>query len=174
MHLALDQNKYKATGDFLASQELYRSIVYADQMRGHAFVRFENQCFLVPGFKTASYANAYGVAIERRSAQELLAQSLSRWKLHAYSSNSSDDVDAISETVQYIFETLEQLGAYAIDLSDVREDSIHPEHMAAVLRATYQCKSQVKGWTDALNCAKNAAMATGKNIQDIFFGLDKD
>lgn len=93
------------------------------------------------------------------------------WKRHLFDLNAPTDVDALSETVESILEVLSEHGPAAIDLTNLSDNGVQGEHLAAILRTTATWDCQTPGWLQALQVAKLALQREGVDPQDALYGL---
>ena len=85
--------------------------------------------------------------------------------------NAPSDVDAISRTIDGVFEAAIQLGPKAIDLREINPAQVHGEHLAAVLRATFAFRDRTPGWQHAIGVARIALERAGLDPEDALYGL---
>ena len=95
------------------------------------------------------------------------------WQQYIANPSASGDVDALSETAQSVFETLAKYGPTGIALVNLDPTTIHGEHLATVLRATFKWRGQVPGWNESLTVAAKALTRAGINPTDALFGLSQ-
>lgn len=94
-----------------------------------------------------------------------------RWQRFVLDPSASSDVDALSETVESVFDAMAAYGPSFIVLSGLSPATVQGEHLAAVLRTTFVWRSEVPGWNDALTVAAQALAAAGVDPGDALFGL---
>lgn len=105
-----------------------------------------------------------------RQAKAIAAFSV-YWKKFLMDPRASVDVDAISESIDHIYEAIDQFGPGGIDLNNLRAQDVNGEHLAAILRATSSWKTLVPGWIDALQVAAAALKIANVDAEDALFGL---
>ncbi len=98
-------------------------------------------------------------------------ESTHEWNKYLTDVNAPVDVDALTETIGYVFQTMHKYGAGAVNLCNVQSSSVNGEHLAAILRATSSVKNFTPGWTNALEVAKTALSNQGVVVEDALFGL---
>ena len=125
----------------------------------------------VSNIQYGSYSDAPTQSfIARKKAVERVAGAL-KWRLHVTNPAASNDVDALTETVEYVYDALEEFGPHAINLRGLNPDAIQVEHLAAVLRATSMSRDETPGWGDALVVAKVALEAAHIEPDEVLLGL---
>lgn len=92
------------------------------------------------------------------------------WTLYVLDRTAPVDIDAISETVDWVFETLVDGGMIDFRL-DV--DRVNGEHLACALRCTYSMQERVKGWKTGLEIARQALIRDGVDPEDALIGLNE-
>lgn len=91
------------------------------------------------------------------------------WSKYLFDPTAPDDVDAMTETVGWLFEDL--LAGNPIDLTGLKSDEINPYHLAVILRGTYTRQDIIPGWREAYFVAKEAL--SKEDAEDALLGLDK-
>lgn len=128
--------------------------------------------FIAPRFLQGSFADASAYVVEKSLVGSIFTTSVApRWKTHLFSRDASSDFDAISETVESVFEAVSNLGPGSISLQDVSAESVHPEHLVAVLRATFPSRDKIPGWRKALEEAPEALRRAGFDPDEVLVGL---
>ena len=93
------------------------------------------------------------------------------WRRFLFDPTASTDVDAISETIDSVFDAMAKVGPTAIDLRGVAVDNVSAEHLVAVLRATYLDRETVPGWPYALAQAPDALRRFELDPNEVLVGL---
>lgn len=83
---------------------------------------------------------------------------------------TAQDVDAVSETVEFAYELLSRWGASSLNMHRTLEAK-NPIHLAAVLRVSVDVKDRVPGWESALAYAADLTVRSGLDVDDALFGL---
>jgi len=109
--------------------------------------------------------------LETHNQESSALKVATKWKHHLYSIHSATDVDAISDTVESVFEAVTQLGPTSVDLRGVASNSVNAEHLVAVLRATNASKDLIPGWKHALGEAPAALRRAGLDPEEVLVGL---
>jgi hypothetical protein len=87
------------------------------------------------------------------------------WLDRVHDRSLSDDVDALTETVELLFQDLAQ--GRSIDLRSL-SSQVNPIHLAVVLRA---CSDDVPGWKEAVDLAYNTCLEDGIDPHDALYGM---
>ncbi|MBB6582768.1 hypothetical protein [Ralstonia solanacearum] len=111
------------------------------------------------------------VEVEEELKVQAQLQALRQWKRYVFDPASPTDVDAISETVDRVFDVISEFGPGALSLADVRPDEVQGEHLAAVLRASSSWADAVPGWSNALQVAATALTNSGIDPNDALYGM---
>lgn len=111
------------------------------------------------------------VEVEGELKAQALLQVLRQWKRYVFDPSSPTDVDAISETVDRVFDVISEFGPGALSLVGIRPEKVQGEHLAAVLRASSSWADTVPGWRDALNVAALALSNAGIDPNDALYGM---
>jgi hypothetical protein len=93
------------------------------------------------------------------------------WRKHVCDAEASPDIDALTETAEAVMTLLAEYGPTRLNLRGLNAAAVQGEHLATLLRATFSWRSQVPGWSEALNVAKVALMRTGIDPEEALFGL---
>jgi hypothetical protein len=94
-----------------------------------------------------------------------------KWQRLVLDPGAPVDVDAISETVDAIYEVIDAYGPAIISFEDVRSERVQGEHLAAALRATSPWRQEILGWQTALDVARDALASGGVDPNDALYGL---
>jgi hypothetical protein len=94
-----------------------------------------------------------------------------KWRRLVLDPRSSVDVDAISETVDAVYEAIDTYGSSFISFENLDPQTVQGEHLAAALRATSPWRAEVPGWHSALGVAKAALTNSGVSPDDALYGL---
>ncbi len=105
-----------------------------------------------------------------KSANDIEALSV-RWKTNLTNPAVAADVDSISETIDAIYEVIGQFGPGAINLRSTLDGQINAAHLASILRATFQIRSDISGWNTARDKAKQLLPLAGIDVNDALAGL---
>lgn len=82
----------------------------------------------------------------------------------------ASDVDAISDTVEHVYELLSKWGPAALDFHRFLLAK-NPIHVAAMLRVSVDVKDLVLGWDTALAYAIDLSTSCDLDVDDVLFGL---
>lgn len=93
------------------------------------------------------------------------------WKRYISNLSAPTDVDALSETIDAIYDAIDRHGPGAVNLATLQPAVVNGEHLAAVLRATYAFKNQIIGWERAREMAILALQKANIEIDDALAGL---
>lgn len=93
------------------------------------------------------------------------------WRDHLLNPSAPVDVDAISDTVESVFEALTEHGPGGIKLGGLAAERVSGEHLAAILRSTSCVRDQIAGWDAALGVAAAALSLAGIDVADALYGL---
>jgi hypothetical protein len=121
--------------------------------------------------RLGSFEDTIAFLIEKNSNDKAMAESTKKWKYLLLNPNSAADLDALTETVDSLFDSIEDFGAAAVDLRGLDAAQVQPDHLAAILRATATVHDQVPGWAVALKVAEDAFVSLGQDPGDALFGL---
>lgn len=121
--------------------------------------------------RLGSFEDTIAFLIEKKNNDEAIAESTSKWKELLFNANSVADLDALTETVDALFDSIEEFGPAVVDLRGLVSTKIQPDHLAAILRATATVHDQVPGWAAALKVAEEAFVSLGQDPGDALFGL---
>jgi hypothetical protein len=159
-----------ATANLLPAQVLDGVLAF---VRG-TFPALTNTFFTTPtdiGNYGAVTAEADGIIRAAEAQTAAIAHFSNQWKEYVFDTAASGDVDAISKTIERVFETVVQFGPQSIDLRNLSADQVNGEHLAASLRATFVWRENVPGWQDARAVAAAALQRVGINPADALLGL---
>jgi hypothetical protein len=95
------------------------------------------------------------------------------WQRHVLNPAAPPGVDALTETVRSVYNTLAAYGPAGLSLADLTFDTVQGEHLAALLRATFRLRTQISGWRHALFVAEAALRREGVDPNDALVGLHK-
>lgn len=89
--------------------------------------------------------------------------------------NASDDVDAISDTIETALDLLNNFGPSFVnfDLFLSLPKSVNGEHLAAILRVTHPWSETIPGWGKMLGVAEEALREVGLDPADALMGLSE-
>lgn len=92
------------------------------------------------------------------------------WAKHVIDYNAPTDVDAITETVEAVFDEWE--AGRHIDFHCILFRSSWPnmQHLAAVLRVTYSRREQCSGWTNAAQWCRTE----DPELSDLLYGFTQE
>lgn len=124
-----------------------------------------------PSFRKNSFADTLAFKNEQAKQTRAISVLADGWKHFLLDPAAPVDVDAISETVDFIFEAITQFGPGAIDLTRLSAERVNGEHLAAILRVTSSWKSRIPGWAAALMVAKESLVLAGSDPSDALIGL---
>lgn len=111
------------------------------------------------------------VEVEEELKVQAQFQALRQWKRYVFDPSAPTDVDAISETVDRVFDVISEYGPGSLSLADVQPNNVQGEHLAAVLRASSSWADAVPGWHDALQIAATALANSGIDPNDALYGM---
>ncbi len=94
-----------------------------------------------------------------------------KWKKNLLNPNTPITVDAISDTIESIFDVLYKKGPALINLQNLDINRINPIHLSSILRATSNWEKDVPGWNEALEIAKTSLIEKGFDPNDALYGL---
>lgn len=94
-----------------------------------------------------------------------------KWKNNLFNLELGYGAKDLIKTTKPLMAFLLQFGAGSVDLSNLNSDKINGMHLAVVLRATAEKKSEVKGWIEALEVAKKALDNQKINPEEALIGL---
>lgn len=157
----------------LTPQQMLAGTALTSQSSASSNVRFATtDCDIASDFFSGiSFGNTAAFKNEQFKQSIAISKISAFWKKFLLDPIAPNDVDAISVTVEYIFEAISQFGPGAIDLNKLAEDRVSGEHLAAILRATSTWKSLIPGWKAALHVAEIALVRVGIDPQDALVGL---
>lgn len=121
--------------------------------------------------RLGSFEDTIAFSIEKENKDKAIAESAKKWKFFLLNAGSAADLDALTETVEGLFDSIEEFGVAAVDLRGLDPAEIQPDHLAAILRATATVHDQVPGWSVALKVAEAAFVSLGQDPGDALFGL---
>ena len=122
-------------------------------------------------FVQGSYARAEELILEHKLQRAFDVSLATKWRRNVTDPKSSVDVDAISVTMDSVFEWMALWGPESINLGSMVETDVQGEHLAAVLRATSSWSDVVPGWGEALAHARKALAYEGVDPEDALYGL---
>jgi hypothetical protein len=125
----------------------------------------------VSSIRTPSYGDAAQFVIDAQIRAVKLAEATSRWRRFVLDRAAPDDVDSLTETVDAVLDVIAEIGPSALSLRDMHPETVHPEHLAAVLRASSNWRHDVPGWDQALEVARAAVLRANLDADDVLFGL---
>jgi hypothetical protein len=94
-----------------------------------------------------------------------------------YLKNPSEDVDSLTETVSYIFETLTCSSYQALHLDALLEQDLsqaNAVHVAAMVRALNFQKTLIPQWSLLLKKAYDLCLEQHYDVHDVLYGFEKD
>ena len=119
----------------------------------------------------ATTAEQQGILHAAQAQTAAMAHFGHEWKHYIFNVASPTDVDAISQTIERVLETVVQYGPECVDLTSAEPEQVNGEHLAALLRATFVWQDKVPGWRRGLDIATAALQRAGINPQDALIGL---
>jgi hypothetical protein len=118
-----------------------------------------------------SFLDSRSYIVERSENHKAINVISEHWKKHLYNLSAWFDVDTLSETIDGIYDAIDQFGPGAIDLSSIESKDVNGVHLAAILRATFPFQNFTQGWDHALGEAVSALQRDGVDINDALAGL---
>jgi hypothetical protein len=94
-----------------------------------------------------------------------------KWKALVLDPSAGCKSKDLIKTTEPVFEALLKFGPSAIDLRDLQEEMVNGAHLAVVLRATFTRRTEVPGWSRALQIAKKNLESSGANVKSVLGGL---
>ncbi len=126
------------------------------------------------GSKSNSFLAGTEISSYRLNQEKLSEESMMlavKWKTSVLDRSAGRKSKDLTKTTEPVFEALLKLGPSAIDLRDLPENLINGAHLAVVLRATFTRRTQVPGWSRALQIAKRNLESSGANVKSVLAGL---
>lgn len=102
-----------------------------------------------------------------------MSKNVPLWQELMLNPSASTTVDTMTKLIESVFDTLSSDGTKKIDLRNLDSKNVNAELLACVLRATFRCKNEIKGWDEAIWVAKAACASQGIDYKDALFGLMK-
>lgn len=96
-----------------------------------------------------------------------------QWRACVTNANAALTADALTETVEPVFQALLELGEWSVDLSGLQPDQVNGVHLAVILRATLRHKKTTHGWDEALQVARAAVARMNLDERKVLSGLIK-
>ena len=97
--------------------------------------------------------------------------SIEQWRSRVLETELPSDVDSLSVTIEAVLTCVSEYGLDAIALDGFAEDTVQPEHFAAMLRAVSTWRDRLPGWSNALRLAERAGARAGLDVEDLLFGM---
>lgn len=119
----------------------------------------------------SSFEDTIAFSIEKENKDKAIAESAQKWKRFLLNAKAGADLDALTETVEGLFASIEDFGVAVVDLRGLSAAEVQPDHLAAILRATATVHDQIPGWAVALKVAEEAFVSLGQDPGDALFGL---
>lgn len=118
-----------------------------------------------------SFLDSLSYEAEKLENLEAINAISEHWKQHLFDLSASTDVDALSETIEGVYDAIDRFGPGAVDLASLGSEGINGEHLAAILRATFPFQNRIPGWSCALGEAVKALQRDGVDVDDALAGL---
>lgn len=132
--------------------------------------RFSIDPFLTERQQT-SFLDSHAYSAEQAKSRGEIDEISMNWKRHLLDLRAPADVDALSETIDAIYDAIDRFGPGAINLATLPPATINGEHLAAILRATFAFQNQIPGWAHARGLAIHALQNANIAIDDALAGL---
>lgn len=120
---------------------------------------------------SSSFIDTQAFKLQLNRQTKAIAEFSVYWKKFLSDPNADVDVDAISESIDFVYEAIDQFGPGGVDLNNLEASHVSGEHLAAILRATSSWKTLVPGWTEALAVAVDALKLAKIDVDDALIGL---
>lgn len=102
---------------------------------------------------------------------------VSQEQLMDFLSNPSEDVDSISDTVSYVFDTLIDSGYEGLHLDNLLTQDlsqVNAVHLAAMIRALNFQKNIITQWPLLLQKTRDLCLAQNQDVSDVLYGFEAD
>lgn len=114
-------------------------------------------------------------AVSESSLSKLLRENdlanAGSWREYVSNRAAPTDKKTLKETSDRVLRVLTERGVQAIDLGLVRREEVSGKHLALALRCIATWKKEVPGWERALEIAKDALVAEGRDPRGALFGM---
>jgi len=127
--------------------------------------------FISVSSKQGSMLDSPAYIVERHKSRDAIDESAANWKRYILDLSAPTDVDALSETIDSIYDAIDRYGSGAVNLATLPADAVNGEHLAAILRSTYPFRNQIIGWHHARDIAIKALQGASIDINDALAGL---
>lgn len=122
-------------------------------------------------FKLGSFADKSQLELMLGMTAWKQASANERWRRYVVDPRASANVDALTETVEGVLDFIGEFGPGTLALGGLRSDTVHCEHLAALLRATSTWRDEIPGWSNALDVTRAAVESAGLDPEDVLFGM---
>ncbi|MCG9027008.1 hypothetical protein LH462_11410 [Laribacter hongkongensis] len=112
-----------------------------------------------------------GYSTAKESSEKQARALAAQWGKFLLDPQAPYDADALTETVDPLFDALSRLGAGAIDLRGLSPERANGVHLAVVLRATFSTRELTPGWDEALEVARKALQRDHLDETDALVGM---
>ena len=174
--------------DYIMHLSLTTDFSLFDKVRGPAGFVYDSWRDLsrVSSVRSPSSATRYtveiingssGSAFEYKKAAVLEAilysstPAANSWTKHVLNPSASTDIDSLSETINAMFDCLNQCDPSVLYFGGFAARDVNGEHLAAALRASSSWRDEISGWDNALEVAAEALRLAGIAPEDALFGM---
>lgn len=121
--------------------------------------------------KKLSILDSQSYLAELNKSSAAIEKNAANWKRYIFDLSAPNDVDALSETIEAIYDAIDRYGPGSVNLATLPTTAINGEHLAAILRSTYSFRNQIIGWDHAREIAIKALQSASIDIDDALAGL---
>lgn len=118
-----------------------------------------------------SFLDSAAYIAAQREELHRIADLAVRWKKYLLKPDAPVDVDALSETVDAIYDAIDRFGPGSIDLTGLTGAQVNGEHLAVILRASIPFRTQIPGWSEARAVAVEALQIANIPVGDVLAGI---
>lgn len=122
--------------------------------------------FLIGG--TETFPESAWTQLLRQMQQSLVHEP---WRKLVSDKYAPTDAASLQKTADNAFAAIRASGPSAIDLALLEEGEVSGEHLAMLLRCISSWERSLPGWARAIEIAKRALVAEGKDAEDALYGM---
>ncbi|WP_156320518.1 hypothetical protein [Pseudomonas lini] len=123
------------------------------------------------GFVMGSYNSGVERSISATLSASRAGLAYSTVKSLISSQNSNVEVDDLTITAEAVLDAISEFGPKILNLSLLDSNRVQGEHLATVLRTSFDWRDNVPGWNEALLVARQALVREGVDPEDALYGL---
>lgn len=123
------------------------------------------------GFIMGSYNSGVERSVKVTLSASRAGLAYSTVKSLISSENKSVEVDDLTVTAESVLEAISEFGPKILNLSLLDSNQVQGEHLATVLRTSFDWRDNVPGWNEALQVARQALLREGVDPEDALYGL---